>query len=126
MMQVPAVNSRVRVRVRNTDSHLYIPPRPEYSLYEGTVVKPYPWLSVTEIALTNTNPNFPVRVINIAHADSVDLVEGKLNTVNDHDRSITVDGSRGKQYTVTRSGTRITCTCEGFTFRKSCKHLKLI
>ena len=125
-MQVPAVNSRVRVRVRNTDSHLYIPPSPERTVYEGTVVKSPGWLSVTEIALTTTNPNFPIRIINIAHADSVELVEGKLNTVNDHDRSIQVDGSRGKQYTVTRSGTRITCTCEGFTFRKSCKHLKLI
>ena len=125
-MQVPAVNSRIRVRIRNTDSHLYIPPRPEYSMYEGTVVKPYPWLSATEIALTTTNPNFPIRVINIAHAEQVELIAGKIDTVNDHDRSITVDGSRGKQYTVTRAGTKVTCTCEGFTFRKSCKHLKLI
>lgn len=125
-MQVPAVNSRIRVRIRNTDSHLYIPPRPEYSMYEGTVVKPYPWLSATEIALTTTNPNFPIRVINIVHAEQVELISGKIDTVNDHDRSITVDGSRGKQYTVTRAGTKITCTCEGFTFRKSCKHLKLI
>jgi hypothetical protein len=95
-------------------------------MYEGTVVKPYPWLSATEIALTTTNPNFPIRVINIVHAEQVELISGKIDTVNDHDRSITVDGSRGKQYTVTRAGTKITCTCEGFTFRKSCKHLKLI
>ena len=125
-MQVPAVNSRVRVRVRNNDFHLYIPPRPKYTVYEGTVVKPYPWLSVTEIALTTTNPNFPVRVINVAHAEQVELIAGQIDTVNDHDRTIQVDGSRGKQYTVSRKGTRITCTCEGFTFRKSCKHLKLI
>jgi len=125
-MQVPAVNSQIRVRVRNNSFHLYIPPVPEYTVYEGTVVKPYPWLSASEIALATANPNFPISVINLASVDGVELIAGQLSTVDAQNRSITVDGSRGKQYTVTRAGAKITCTCEGFTFRKSCKHLKLV
>jgi hypothetical protein len=125
-MQVPAVNSQIRVRVRNNGFHLYIPPVPEYTVYEGTVVKPYPWLSTSEIALATANPDFPISVINLAQADAVELIAGQIGTVDAQNRSITVDGSRGKQYTVTRAGAKVTCTCEGFTFRKSCKHLKLI
>jgi hypothetical protein len=95
-------------------------------MYEGTVVKPYPWLSTSEIALATANPDFPISVTNLAQADAVELIAGQLGTVDAQNRSITVDGSRGKQYTVTRAGAKVTCTCEGFTFRKSCKHLKLI
>jgi hypothetical protein len=36
----------------------------------------------------------------------------------------TVAGSKGKSYTVTTLPTgRKTCTCSGYTFRKTCKHI---
>lgn len=34
----------------------------------------------------------------------------------------TVEGSGGKVYTLTKRGTRWTCSCPGFTFRNVCKH----
>ena len=34
-----------------------------------------------------------------------------------------VKGSKGNVYTVTKNKSSYTCTCPGFTFRKSCKHV---
>jgi hypothetical protein len=35
-----------------------------------------------------------------------------------------VKGSKGDSYTVTVGSGKIHCTCSGFQFRKSCKHVK--
>ena len=34
-----------------------------------------------------------------------------------------VSGSNGKKYFLTQLGTRWSCTCPGFTFRHTCKHI---
>jgi len=39
-------------------------------------------------------------------------------------KSWTVHGSRGNQYVVVRTIQRWSCTCPGFQFRKSCRHIK--
>lgn len=39
---------------------------------------------------------------------------------------IMVEGSKGKQYQVTKKGTRYTCSCPGFVFRNKCKHVDTI
>lgn len=36
----------------------------------------------------------------------------------------TVEGSNGKKYFLTKVANKITCTCPGFTFRNTCKHVK--
>lgn len=38
---------------------------------------------------------------------------------------IVVQGSNGKEYYVEKVGSKYTCTCPGFTFRHTCKHLDL-
>jgi hypothetical protein len=48
-----------------------------------------------------------------------EVIEPKVN-------SWTVAGSKGSTYVVTETGGRYTCTCTGFQFRKSCKHLGMI
>ena len=37
-----------------------------------------------------------------------------------------VEGSNGNQYTVTKLGSGLHCSCPGFVFRKKCKHSKKI
>lgn len=37
---------------------------------------------------------------------------------------ITVKGSNGKEYFIEKVGTKYTCTCPGFTFRHTCKHVQ--
>lgn len=37
--------------------------------------------------------------------------------------SVEVRGSRGDIYTVTRDGSRLTCSCSGYKFRGACRHI---
>lgn len=39
--------------------------------------------------------------------------------------SITVEGSRGSKYILTRIAGSWTCSCPGFGFRRKCRHLEL-
>jgi hypothetical protein len=41
-------------------------------------------------------------------------------------RTIMVQGSTGKSYTLTEQGKSWTCTCSGFSFRGKCKHLESV
>jgi uncharacterized Zn finger protein len=43
--------------------------------------------------------------------------------VSDTPKTIKIAGSKGAFYTVTVHGTKKTCTCAGFSFRRSCKHI---
>ena len=36
----------------------------------------------------------------------------------------TVQGSNGKEYYIEKVGSKYTCTCPGFTFRHTCKHVQ--
>lgn len=60
------------------------------------------------------------RVTNIKYADGTAAVQEATN----HDtRTWVVEGSRGSKYTVVRSKNIWTCTCPGYQFRKSCRHV---
>lgn len=37
--------------------------------------------------------------------------------------AIEIQGSGGKKYYLTKVGNKYTCTCPGFTFRHTCKHI---
>lgn len=39
---------------------------------------------------------------------------------------IQVAGSGGKMYSITKQGSRYTCTCPGFMFRSKCKHVEQV
>ena len=43
--------------------------------------------------------------------------------VNDAKWTWYVLGGSGKEYKITKDGMKWTCTCPGFTYRKSCKHI---
>jgi hypothetical protein len=60
------------------------------------------------------------RVTNIAYADGT---VATTEAAKDDTRTWLVEGSRGSKYTVVRSKNIWTCTCPGYQFRKSCKHV---
>lgn len=37
--------------------------------------------------------------------------------------AIIVKGSNGKEYSITKVGSKYSCTCPGFSFRHTCKHV---
>lgn len=47
-------------------------------------------------------------------------------TVKSKARTWTVDGSKGNKYTVEETRNGLHCSCSGFKFRSTCKHVKEI
>jgi len=110
---------------------------PSYVIGSATVNKTT-ITGVVEKATRFTPPNFvrivtdfdsPVRireipldrVTNIEYADGR---SGAKESVNTDTRTWLVEGSRGSRYTVIRTRSTWTCTCPGFQFRKSCRHIQ--
>jgi len=92
---------------------------------------------VVESATRVTPPNFvrlvtdvdsPVRIreIPLHRITNIEYFNGHIATKESHDNTVktfTVEGSRGSRYTVIQEKNKWTCTCPGFQFRKSCKHI---
>jgi hypothetical protein len=100
---------------------------PQYIDYEGeeTSVRGQP---LDTLALTTGEADFPVRVIPRAwivsekSAGDAGAAAGAVQGSSDT-QTYTVAGSKGAVYTVTQQGSRWTCTCQGFEFRRHCRHI---
>jgi len=83
------------------------------------------WLQPDEIAVANpAHPNG----FSILHKKNILWIKdlaGKRSTVKvDEDyRQWTVKGSKGNEYLVIRQKGKFQCSCLGFTYRGSCKHI---
>jgi hypothetical protein len=113
----------VNVQVKNPQharEKVWMFEQPEFFHYQGDEVK-LKHVGPDQLALTTGNPEWPVRVIQrnlIVKIDGVVVATAPSNIVVK-----IVKGSRGDEYTVTGTNGQWTCTCTGFQFRKSCKHL---
>ena len=111
----------MQVTVRNPlfGSDRYLFAQPKFFTYQGESVT-LKHLGADYLALTTGIADFPVRVIPCSWIESID------GTVYTHTSSQTqtkiVKGSKGEVYTVTL-GAKPSCTCTGFQFRKTCKHI---
>jgi hypothetical protein len=101
--------------------------QPKYLIYEGEPAPVPTWAAKGSIALTTTNPNYPVRLIDVTMIVSTDngVVEIQRPKIAEEIRTVTVDGSNGKKYVVTITPHGKSCTCTGFEFRHHCKHLNM-
>lgn len=115
----------MRVVVRNPNykkRHLWAFPQPETFVYEGEQVPKYKWSEPGTICLTTGNPDWPIRELHpdniISIDDAVQVNKKKQDTTIFH-----ISGSKGQTYTVTVGPYGRSCTCPGFGFRKSCKHV---
>jgi hypothetical protein len=112
----------VRVKIKNImfeRKDAYFFEVPEFLTYEGDEVK-LKWIQPNQMALSTGSKDFPERVLERSLIIEID----GLPYSYDHKPKYTVKqvrGSKGKVYTVTGDHH---CTCPGFTFRGSCKHLK--
>jgi hypothetical protein len=92
---------------------------------------------VVDSATRFTPPNFvrivtdfdsPVRIreISLDRITNITYADGTVPTkeaVKDEVRTWVVEGSRGSRYTVVRTKNLWTCSCPGYQFRKSCRHI---
>lgn len=73
------------------------------------------------IALSTGISDFPVRVIPRAWVISINGVA--YTHTSSQTQTKIVKGSKGEEYVVTL-GAKPSCTCTGFQFRKTCKHIQ--
>jgi hypothetical protein len=91
----------------------------EFFTYSGNEVQ-LKHVGADSIALSTGILDFPVRVIPRAWIESID---GAAYThTSSQTQTKIVKGSKGEEYVVTL-GAKPTCTCTGFQFRKTCKHI---
>ena len=92
--------------------------QPEFHYYEGSEVS-VKHVGQHQLALTTGIEDWPIRVINRSRIVALD---GEPYTHQANTATKTVRGSNGSVYTVTL-GANPTCTCTGYQYRKSCKHV---
>ncbi len=129
-MDMLQVGNDVVIKVKHVlwDSrHLYATgvAGPEFEYYSGTVTQ-QKYTNPDEIAITTNDPRIPFR--RISRSRIVEVGGVKLDYVPPSPNKIvkTVQGSKGNTYTVTVENGKATCTCSGFQFRKTCKHVQEI
>lgn len=118
----------MRVRIRNSkwdQRHIYQYRMDEFEEFVGDEIA-LKWLKPSQLAITTGDPKFPFRVIERKYIVSIDNDSYSYAgaTVNSTVTETVhrVAGSRGQEYTVTL-GAVSRCTCTGFAYRRTCKHI---
>jgi uncharacterized Zn finger protein len=112
----------MKVKVKNTQwdhRDAYFFEVPEFHIYEGDEVK-VKWVKPEELALSTTIKDFSFRVIQRRLITELDDQPYSFETKAKDEQVRFVEGSKGNVYEVRGS----TCTCPGYTFRGSCKHVQ--
>lgn len=94
---------------------------PEFNTFTGRVVSDHRAIKPGQIGLTTDDPKFDLRVIDLERI--VGFEDTVVAPSKTESQTWTVQGSKGKTYTVTLDHGRYECTCPGFQFRRSCKHV---
>lgn len=128
-MDLLQVNSKVVLKVKNMvwsyrDNYAPGVVNDEYNVYAGTIMREK-WFDSSEIGITTGNPEFPFRRINRSRIVEVNGATVSHTPIVQKSSEIVVKGSKGNNYIVTKHNGKASCTCPGFNFRRSCKHLEL-
>ena len=121
------VGNTVTVKVRNSlydmrDRYANGYVGPEFNEYTGIVVHEK-WYGDDKIGLTTDMKHFPVRVLSLANIVEVMGAKVDYTPVKSNRETITVQGSKGNTYIVTAENGKATCSCPGYSYRKSCRHI---
>ena len=130
-MDLLEIGKTVTIKVENImwpSRHLYAVGvvKGEFNYYTGTIMREK-WFAHDEIGITTGNPDFPFRRIRrerIVAVNGAGVVFSPPPKVERIEK--VVEGSKGNTYTVIKDGSRATCTCPGYSFRKTCKHLVMV
>jgi hypothetical protein len=124
------VGNSVTVKVRNPLYHArdryansYV--GPEFAEYTGTVVHEK-WHGDDKIGLTTDVRGYPVRVLSKSNIVEVSGAKVDYTPVKSDREVITVQGSKGNTYIVTKENGKVSCSCPGHQYRKTCKHVQEI
>ena len=124
---VPNQGKFVQVTVRFPSHYYFRKSDWDEFTYSGQVGKPDRSVPAGSfLLLCNGDKKMPTRVIAMSYVTKLIYNDGtaaKKAQAQSLTKSWQVAGSKGNVYTVTESNGRKTCSCPGFTFRKTCKHV---
>lgn len=119
MVTVKVRNPLYRARDRYANGYI----GPEFTEYTGTVVHEK-WYGDDKIGLTTDVRGYPIRVLSRANIVEVSGAKVDYQPAKSSREVITVQGSKGQTYVVTKENGKASCTCPGYGFRKTCKHVQ--
>lgn len=127
-MNLLQVGNTVTIKVKNPHfayKHTYASyvKIDEFNIYTGTIVNDKT-VNFDEIGITGDS-RMPIRRIKREAIVMVnESVVDYAKPIIDDRICITVTGSKGDTYVVTKENNRFHCTCAGFSFRRTCKHVQ--
>jgi hypothetical protein len=117
----------MRLVVRNPmydKRHIYQFHIDEFDTFYGEQLPLPSWVERDSICISA--PHLPSKMRIIPKHQITMMDDKHVNferQVSDTPKTIKIAGSKGAFYTVTVHGAKKTCTCAGFSFRRSCKHI---
>jgi uncharacterized Zn finger protein len=126
-MDILAVGTEVTIKVQNVmwrvrDRYAAGVIGPEFNIYTGTIVREK-WFGADEIGITTGNPDFAFRRIKRNRIVAVNEKTVDYTPIKSDRIEITVQGSKGNTYVVTKENGKVSCSCPGYSYRKSCRHI---
>ena len=100
--------------------------------HTGTVVSSANYDDPNSFRMTTGDKKFPIRVVSLDHVVSLVYDDGTkgdkriIKKIEVTSWEIKSDSRKGGTYTVTRNGNHFACTCVGYGFRKSCRHINQV
>ena len=124
----PKVGSQVKVTVRAKDDYLFATSTFSETVLDGIVLPNHKSALPDAFTLRVKCANVPVREIRMKNVVGLQYADGTTATKNTVDSTVTtleVTGSKGEKYLVVKEGNKTSCSCTGYQFRKTCRHLTM-
>jgi hypothetical protein len=123
---MPEPGRTVTVTTRFRDIYYYATQEWEDKTYTGVVGRVDRTVPAGSFVLLTDNDFMPRRLIALRNVHELKYSDGSAvsQSTSPLVRTWQVTGSRGAVYTVTQRDSVKSCTCPGFTFRKTCKHVE--
>lgn len=130
MFSKPNIGRRVIVTTdwsRNRKGYADYVPRANTSV--GTVVASMPFDDPDTFRMTTGDKFFPFSVVPLNYVTALKydtgekIAQGQARIVQNKSWQVKSDSRKGGFYTVTQEGNFFSCTCLGFQFHKSCRHI---
>lgn len=129
MFANPIVGKTVQVTTRFRNHVITRPGEWVDSTYVGTVGKDDKTVPQGSFKLLCLSGPMPIRmialerIVNLSYLDGTPAGQVAAQT---EFKTWEVAGSKGNTYVVTERAGQRSCDCPGFTFRKMCKHIKMV